>query len=166
MRAETRGARVLTSLEKFKRVPRARVLSRTRENVIAIDRSPLPIVDDDSRGSRAPRRVASRLRRALARSFRARAINFHFALLSGMGGRFWAACRISQGNGNRFEERRCETAVGNTPSVCTPSYSYPLHLAEALHAPLSVGPSLRCPIPTRGSTPPFRDGFLFAVPIS
>lgn len=29
------------------------------------------------------------------------------------------ACHISQGNGNRFEERRCETAVGNTPSACS-----------------------------------------------
>lgn len=31
---------------------------------------------------------------------------------------FPSTCCISQGNGNRFEERCCETAVGNTPSAC------------------------------------------------
>lgn len=54
-------------------------------------------------------------------------IHFHFALLHSTVPT--TACHISQGNGNRFEECRCETTVGNTPSV-------PLR---------TIGSSLWCP---------------------
>lgn len=54
---------------------------------------------------------------------------------------FPSACCISQGNGNRFEERCCETAVGNTPSACM--------------SPSAIGSSLWCPIPVDQPFAPF-----------
>jgi len=61
---------------------------------------------DDFRVQRA-RRLVSRSR-----------YQFPFRVSIRHGRAFPSACRISQGNGNRFEERRCETALGNTPSAC------------------------------------------------
>jgi len=73
------------------------------------------------------------LREANAGSFRALSrYQFPFRVSIRHGRAFPSACRISQGNGNRFEERRCETAVGNTPSACM--------------SPSAIGSSLWCPI--------------------
>lgn len=83
-------------------------------NTIAID-----YPRDDFR--RNERRLVSRSR-----------YQFPFRVSIRHGRAFPSACRISQGNGNRFEERRCESAVGNTPSACT--------------SPSAIGSSLWCPI--------------------
>lgn len=66
---------------------------------------------------------------------------FPFRVSIRHGRAFPSACRISQGNGNRFEERRCETAVGNTPSACM--------------SPSAIGSSLWCPIPADQPLAPF-----------
>lgn len=105
----------LRLLHKNSRNSRSRDLARSR-NTIAID-----YPRDDFR--RNERRLVSRSR-----------YQFPFRVSIRHGRAFPSACRISQGNGNRFEERRCESAVGNTPSACM-----------SLSA---IGSSLWCPIPT------------------
>lgn len=72
--------------------------------------------------SRSERRLVSRSR-----------YQFPFRDSIQHGRAFPSACCISQGNGNRFEERCCETAVGYTPSACM--------------SPCAIGSSLWCPIP-------------------
>ena len=57
------------------------------------------------------------------------------------------AWHISQGNGNRFEECRCETAVGNTPSACS-SLSFPSgHPSDVLRPSSSLFPISLLSIP-------------------
>lgn len=63
------------------------------------------------------------LAETVAQSFRERTCPrdpFPFRASIRLGGRTVPlAWHISQGNGNRFEECRCETTVGNTPSACS-----------------------------------------------
>lgn len=112
------SATLILKLEKFT----ARNLSPS-QNTIAID-----YPRDDFR--RSERRLVSRSR-----------YQFPFRDSIQHGRAFPSACCISQGNGNRFEERCCETADGNTPSACM--------------SPSAIGSSLWCPIPTDQPLAPF-----------